>query len=95
MSCFIELKDRIEREDFDRLLELVRRAVNLITDDYKDAAPASLPPRKSDRGRFSFLRRLRKGPLPTSARQNCDAHDGGGEDKPERSVVAFSIVQSD
>jgi hypothetical protein len=50
MSRFIELKDRIEREDFDRLPELVRRAVNLITDDYEDAAPESAPKH------FTFVR---------------------------------------
>ena len=50
MSRFIELKDRIEREDFDKLLELVRRAANLIADDCKDTAPESAPKH------FAFVR---------------------------------------
>jgi serine kinase of HPr protein (carbohydrate metabolism regulator) len=50
MSRYIEREDHIEREDFNRLIELVRRATNLIADDLTDATPESAPEH------FSFIK---------------------------------------
>jgi hypothetical protein len=65
---FIEREDHIEREDFDRLLELVRRAVNLITDDYKDAPPESAP------NHFAFVRDAAQTLIDMSERRRKEAN---------------------